>query len=547
MSVNRLGMATNSCPPAVTLQQAEKQSVQSAKIFKMVMIGETGSGKTSLIQLILNYSKQYVNAKQDYDLKAIQSFVEEETQEIERKIGESDTTTSKKYSATFGDFQLDIIDTPGFGDTRGEKQQKENIANIIGIVKKEIYINCVCLVINGTKERLTEGVKMVLQEIVSILPPDVVNNIICVFTNVRDQLGLNFHAEILEKFQLKISEEYLFVLDNPYSRYNNASPKKLLKFQKRLMRDFEETHETLEEMFTLVKTLKPAVTIKFGEFHEVSQDIRDSFVNLQVQYTNIRELKDIFANVGCEESKNMVVTYTKTIVEHSTKNTVFCTHCLQNCHCECDCWLAILFVSLCNVFSDTPLLTWDFVCCHCGHSFKDHERSNCFYTKVKEEVYLTALDQKTKDEVLKKELAPYHEAIEKETEELKAKIKKFQCLSSIFFFSKNAVEAIETFKKNIKKIPDYKYAQEITAALDATLEVLRDPHTAKSNEAKFLWACGVLGVDPDNVTESNIKKLFRQQSRKVHPDATKNESTSTAFKHLNYAKDVLMMKLRSIT
>ena len=545
-------MASKSYTPVdAKLQQAEKQSFQSANIFKMVIIGETGSGKTSLIQLLLNYSKQYANAKEHYDLKAIESFVEEETQQMEKEAWESDTTTSKKYSATFGDFQLDIIDTPGFGDTRGEKQQQENTANIIGIVKKEIYINCVCLVINGTKARLTEAVKMVLSEIVSILPPEVLNNIIGIFTNVRDQLGLNFHAELLENFQLKISDDYLFALDNPFSRYNNASPASLAKFQKRLLRDFEETHETLDEMFALLKTLKPAVTIKFGEFHEVSQNIRDSFVNLQVHYANIRELKEIFANVDCEESKNKLVTYTKTILELSDDNTVLCTKCLKNCHFNCDCYFAFLFVQYCKVFPRgivqvLRIPTIKFTTrCFCGHDDLDHSRSKCFYKKVEEEVHLTALDQKTKDEVLVKELAPYHQAVEKETEELKAKIKKIQCLSSIFYFSKIAVEAIEIFKKDIEKISDYKYTHDITATLDAILEVLHDPHTAKNNEAKFLWACGVLGVDPNNAAESNIEKLFRQLSKKVHPDATKDESTSTAFKHLNYAKDFLMTKLRS--
>ena len=116
--VNCVVMASKSYTPVgAKLQQAEEQSFQSANIFKMVVIGETGSGKTSLIQLLLNYSKQYANAKQDYDLKAIESFVEEETQQNVKEAWESDTTTSKKYSAKFGDFQLDIIDTPGFADT----------------------------------------------------------------------------------------------------------------------------------------------------------------------------------------------------------------------------------------------------------------------------------------------------------------------------------------------------------------------------------------------------------------------------------------------
>ena len=213
--------------------------------------------------------------------------------------------------------------------------------------------------------------------------------------------------------------------------------------------------------------------------------------------------------------------------------------------------MAFLFIDYCEVF-DTRfkflgILTYGFgKCCICDHSFLDHSRSKCFYKKVEEEVHLTALDQKTKDEVLKKELAPYHQVIKKETEEFKVKIKKFQCLSSIFFFSKNAIEAIEIFKKDIEKISDFKCIQDIKSSLDATLEVLHNPHTAKNNEAKFLWACGVLGVDPNNVTESNIEKLFRQLSKKVHPDATKDESTTTKFKHLNYAKYFLMKNLRSI-
>ena len=545
MAVNCERMASISFSPVdAKLQQAEKQSVQSPKIFKMVVIGETGSGKTSLIQLLLNYSKQYANAEQDYDLKAVESLVEEEEPEIVKEAWESDTTTSKKYSAKFGDFQLDIVDTPGIADTRGEKQQEENIANIIGIVKKEIFVNCVCLVINGTQSRLTDVVKIVLSEIVSILPPDILDNVIGVFTKVRDELSLEFDTELLKKFQLKIPDDYLFALDNPYSRYGKASkssPRARMKLQKLLTRDFKETHETLEKMFSLVKTFKPAVTIKFGEFREASQDIRDSFVSLQVHYANIKEIKEIFANVDCEESKNKLVTYTKTILERSDDKTVCCTKCLRNCDTYCECLFAFLFVRACSVFMDG-------VCLLCGHSYGDHNRSKRFYNKVKVRVHLTALDQNTKEEVLEKELAPYNKAIEEETKELKAKIKKFQCLGSIFFFSKNSIEAIEIFKNDTKKIPDYKYKQDITTTLDAILEVLHDPQTATNkDEAKFLWACGVLGVDPNNVAEANVEKLFRQLSKKVHPDATKDESTSTKFKHLNYAKEFLVKNLVGTT
>ena len=527
-------------PVGAELHKAEKQPVQSPMVFKMVVIGETGSGKTSFIRLLLNYSKQYANAGQTFDLKKIESFIEDERpQLVEKKVWDSDTTTSTKYAATFGSFQLEVIDTPGLVDTRGEKQEQENIANIIQILRQEIFINCVCLIINGTQSRLIDAVKKVLSEIVSILPSDVLNNIIVVFTKVRDELSLEFDYCLLKIFDLQIPNDYCFTFDNPYSRLckaSKSSPKTYEKLHKCLPKDFKETHEILERMFALLKTFKPAVTIKFGEFHEISQNIRDSLANLQVQYINIREIREKFANVGCEGSDDMFVTYIKTILKYSDKKTVFCIACLQNCHSDCECFFAILFVRACSVFKGGQ-------CTMCNHSNWDHYRSNRSIVKVKINVPLTALDQKTKDEFLKKELAPCYQAIDKETEELKEKIKKFQCLSSIFFFSNIAMEAIEGFKKDIEKIPCYKYKQDIIVILDSTLVVLHNPQTAEDNEAKYLWACGALGVDPKNVTESNIEKLFRQQSKKVHPDATKDESTSKMFKYLIYAKDFLIKNL----
>ena len=155
------------------------------------------------------------------------------------------------------------------------------------------------------------------------------------------------------------------------------------------------------------------------------------------------EVKEIFANVDCEGSKNKLVTYTKTILERSDDKTVCCTKCLKNCHFNCDCYFAFLFVHYCKVFPRRivqvlRIPTIKFTTrCICGYDAWDHSRSKCFYKKVEEEVHLTAIDQKTKDEVLVKELAPYHQAIEKETEELNAKIKKNSMFELHFLFFQN--------------------------------------------------------------------------------------------------------------
>ncbi len=106
--------------------QAESKPQSS---FKMVMIGETGSGKTSFLQLLLNYGKQF--GKEDYILDQVSSFVKSDVARPNQQVWDSDTTESNKYTAKYGDFSLEIIDTPGFGDTRGNDQKKKNTANII--------------------------------------------------------------------------------------------------------------------------------------------------------------------------------------------------------------------------------------------------------------------------------------------------------------------------------------------------------------------------------------------------------------------------------
>ena len=96
---------------------------------KVVLIGESGSGKTSLLGLFKNYERQ---RGKDFQPSEIRSFAPP-------RIGQSMssvTTISSTHRVDIGEFMIDIIDTPGLGDTRGEEQNKENIANIIAALKE---------------------------------------------------------------------------------------------------------------------------------------------------------------------------------------------------------------------------------------------------------------------------------------------------------------------------------------------------------------------------------------------------------------------------
>ena len=126
--------------------------------YKMLLIGETGSGKTSLINLFCNCALIEHLGGDQLKLSEIQQFNDIELEDSESKKMQSKTTGAKEYHTTLNKLEIRIINTPGFGDTRGFKQDKQN-TKIIEILKSKEHINCVCLVINGHNAHLNPAIK----------------------------------------------------------------------------------------------------------------------------------------------------------------------------------------------------------------------------------------------------------------------------------------------------------------------------------------------------------------------------------------------------
>jgi GTPase SAR1 family protein len=92
---------------------------------KVLVVGKTGDGKTTLINSFINH---HFDIKYDDDFKYVLN------DEKKVKVNESQSQTSEVI-----DFEIDsygdkpsiiIIDSPGFGDTRG-LQYDEEIVNMI--------------------------------------------------------------------------------------------------------------------------------------------------------------------------------------------------------------------------------------------------------------------------------------------------------------------------------------------------------------------------------------------------------------------------------
>ena len=168
---------------------------------------------------------------------------------------ESKTNAATLYNVQVGDLKIGIIDTPGFGDSRGLKQDEVNIQMIIDLLKTENYINCVCLIISGRQARTSASLKYVLTEITAVLPKEILNNVIIVFSNTGDPLDLNFDpTKLTTYFGRQVPQEQIFFIENPCCRFEKARAKVaqlgIDRVAESLQRSFEDTAKVLNELWT---------------------------------------------------------------------------------------------------------------------------------------------------------------------------------------------------------------------------------------------------------------------------------------------------------
>ncbi|XP_063040089.1 uncharacterized protein LOC134435166 [Engraulis encrasicolus] len=148
----------------------------------IMFVGATGSGKTTLINGIINYILG-VDWKDNWRFK----LIDEET---DKSQAHSQTSEVTAYQISPTDefqvpYSLTIIDTPGFGDTRGIKQDKEITDRIRQFFTNKDgidEIDAVCFVVQAALARLTHTQRYIFEAILSVFGKNIADNIITLVT-----------------------------------------------------------------------------------------------------------------------------------------------------------------------------------------------------------------------------------------------------------------------------------------------------------------------------------------------------------------------------
>ncbi|KAK7879286.1 hypothetical protein WMY93_033933 [Mugilogobius chulae] len=142
----------------------------------IMLLGARGAGKSTLINGMINY----ILGVQWTDPYRFKLVVEEEKSQSQSQTYEV-TVYKINYDDRFMiDYSLTIIDTPGYGDTRGidrDRQTTEYIRTLFSSDFGVTEIHAVCFVAQSALARLTDTQQYVFDSILSIFGNDVAENI----------------------------------------------------------------------------------------------------------------------------------------------------------------------------------------------------------------------------------------------------------------------------------------------------------------------------------------------------------------------------------
>ncbi|XP_045569831.1 uncharacterized protein [Salmo salar] len=298
----------------------------------ILLLGATGAGKTTLVNVMINYILG-VKWEERYRFKLIHEVTN-------RSQAESQTVVVTSYELYNQPgfqipYSLTIIDTPGFGDTRGMAQDKlltqmlkDFLCNPLGID----HIDALCFVVQATLVRLSPSQRYIFDSILSIFGKDVAENILMLVTFVdgkqipvleaikaanlpckKNKKGLPTHFKFNSSFVFSKETESSSEEDDSNDDHKAQCPdqwsstfKEMKKFFQALesieSKDLTLTKKVLEERELLEKTLThltPQITAGLSKLSEIK-----SFKQcLENEDENMKQNKDFESEVNVLQVK----------------------------------------------------------------------------------------------------------------------------------------------------------------------------------------------------------------------------------------------------
>ncbi|KAI9202268.1 uncharacterized protein BJ171DRAFT_514624 [Polychytrium aggregatum] len=253
----------------VSSKQRRFSAITSVRELTFLLLGETGVGKSTLINALANYlifenlddiepdkalslipTKFYLydpeQVSQEIAITSKASLLDKLRDHSSRNnekhaVGQSSTQHPRTYvfdaRLLNGEpVRVKLIDTPGMGDTRGVEQDKSNMDLIIKYIVNYPQINAILFLLKPNNSRLTVWFRLCIKELLKNLHRDSARNIMFMFTNARSTLyrpgdtmvSLSALLDVVQQdtgVHVPLDNSNIFMVDNEAYRFLLARDK----------------------------------------------------------------------------------------------------------------------------------------------------------------------------------------------------------------------------------------------------------------------------------------------------------------------------------
>jgi GTP-binding protein EngB required for normal cell division len=324
-------------------------NVDTSNFAKVLLIGETGGGKSTFINYLTNYFKggtleklkvaiptrNFPQQTEGYSHNEINIDKPDQSQtDACRQYLFKDVDTGKTYI---------FIDTPGLGDTRGTSQHDINLDKIRETVLNLGSLTVVVIFMNGTNMRRNTSMNIILTSLAHSLPDTVMQSVILILTNTK-RYCLNFDPYILP---LSGSTIYVFTMQN--SAFSRPA-KDLSDLSESMLQDIKlDWNDSMKEIKDIITQIDKCTEVAVDTLAEMKQ-IRDAIrakmhetmLDIHTMQQMQKQLEEYESkSKQYDEDKKKFDSYIKVekvkrkyLAPSSTLNTV-CSYCHMVCHEDC--------------------------------------------------------------------------------------------------------------------------------------------------------------------------------------------------------------------
>ncbi|XP_017295624.1 uncharacterized protein LOC108250313 [Kryptolebias marmoratus] len=335
-----------------TLSRVTVGEKDETKINKTILlVGETGTGKSTLINALFNHT---MGVKFE-DEVWFQVVMEKERSQTESQTSDVIVYHIFGFEGQTLPYSLTIIDTPGFGSTRGSQEDVLVSQRLFDLFRSEEgvhEIHAVGLVMKASMNRVNERLKYIFDSVMSLFGKDLEKNIVALITHSNGNPPINV-LQALEAAGIQCAKDeknqpVYFLFDNQQKTQRGST--EINKIGSKYSWDFSNEHmgcltdflenSNSQPLITTVEVLKKRIRLK-----ACTQNLQERIKLIELKQTEIKQIQEALSKHEEEMKKSEKLTVEVDEVYKDTEDikggmwglvffeaAVTCPICEENCH-----------------------------------------------------------------------------------------------------------------------------------------------------------------------------------------------------------------------